>query len=134
MDQCIQSRPCIEILQLTLALLQLYLLFLYHNHIHQALHQVSMSLSSKKWTNFISYNGYLPSFSKFRANSWRPQALLHTMSFWNIIIQWISHDDLTEKIVSLVSKAKLVKWQKSKIALCTMHGSFFRSSCYQRFC
>ena len=42
------------------------------------------------------------------------------MSFWNIIIQWISHDDLTEKFFSLVSKAKLVKWQKSKTALCDL--------------
>ena len=28
---------------------------------------------------------------------------VHTASFWNIIIQWTSHDDLTEKLVSLVS-------------------------------
>ena len=42
------------------------------------------------------------------------------MSFLNIIIQWISHDDLTEKIVSLVSKAKLVKWQKSETEVCDL--------------
>ena len=46
--------------------------------------------------------------------------LVNLFSFWNIIIQWISHDDLTEKFVSLVSKAKLVKWQKSKTALCDL--------------
>ena len=44
----------------------------------------------------------------------------HTASFWSIIIQRISHDDLTEKIFSLVSSAKLVKWQKCKTALCDM--------------
>ena len=27
------------------------------------------------------------------------QNMLHTKSFWNNIIQWTSHDDLTEKIV-----------------------------------
>ena len=43
---------------------------------------------------------------------------LHTASFWNITIQWTSHDDLTEKLISLVSLAKLVKWQKCKSALC----------------
>jgi hypothetical protein len=31
-----------------------------------------------------------------------------------------SHDDLTEKLVSLVSLAKLVKWQKCKTALCDL--------------
>ena len=36
-------------------------------------------------------------------------------SLWNI---WCtSHDDLTEKIISLVSLAKLVKWQKCKSEL-----------------
>ena len=44
----------------------------------------------------------------------------HTASFWNIIIQLTSHDDLTEKFVSLVSLAKLVKWQKCKTALCDL--------------
>ena len=34
---------------------------------------------------------------------------VHTVSFWIIIIQRTSHDDLTEKIFSLVSSAKLVK-------------------------
>ena len=45
---------------------------------------------------------------------------MHTASFWNIIIQRTSHDDLTEKLVSLVSLAKLVKWQKYKTALCDL--------------
>ena len=36
----------------------------------------------------------------------------HTASFWNIIIQLTSHDDLTEKFVSLVSSAKLGNWKK----------------------
>ena len=40
---------------------------------------------------------------------------VHTASFWNIIIQWTSHDDLTEKLVSLFSSAKLVKWQNVKL-------------------
>ena len=44
----------------------------------------------------------------------------HTTSFWNIIIQRISHDVLTEKLVSLVSIAKFVKWQKCKTALCDL--------------
>ena len=42
---------------------------------------------------------------------------LHTASFWNIIIHWTSHDDLTEKCVSLVSIAQLVICQKFKTAL-----------------
>ena len=46
--------------------------------------------------------------------------ILHTASFWNIIIQRTSHDDLTEKLVSLVFLAKLVKWQKYKAALCDL--------------
>ena len=46
--------------------------------------------------------------------------LVHTASFWNIIIQWTSHDDLTEKLVSLVSLAKFIKWQKCKTALCDL--------------
>ena len=45
---------------------------------------------------------------------------VHTASFWNINIQRTSHDDLTEKIFSLVSSAKLVKWQKCKTALCDL--------------
>ena len=45
---------------------------------------------------------------------------IHTTSFWNIIIQRTSHDDLTEKLVSLVSLAKFVKWQKCKTALCDL--------------
>ena len=45
---------------------------------------------------------------------------LHTTSFWNIIIHRIFHDDLTEKLVSLFSKAKFVKWQKCKTALCDL--------------
>ena len=35
--------------------------------------------------------------------------ILHTTSFWNIIIQRTSHDDLTEKLVSLVSGGLLSK-------------------------
>ena len=46
--------------------------------------------------------------------------ILHTASFWNIIIQRTSHDDLTEKLVSLVFLAKLVKWQKCKTAFCDL--------------
>ena len=51
---------------------------------------------------------------------WVPQShssprRLHTASFWNINIQRTSHDDLTEKIFSLVSSAKLVKWQNVKL-------------------
>ena len=42
------------------------------------------------------------------------------MSFWNIIIQRTSHDDLKEKLVSLVSLAKFVKWHKCKTALCDL--------------
>ena len=45
---------------------------------------------------------------------------MHTASFWNIIIQRTSHDDLTEKLVSLVSLEKLVKWQKCKTGLCDL--------------
>ena len=44
-------------------------------------------------------------------------SLVHTASFWNIIIQWTSHYDLTEKLISVVSLAKLVKWQKCKSEL-----------------
>ena len=44
----------------------------------------------------------------------------HTESFWNIIIQWTSHDDLTEKISCFISLAKLVKWQKCKTAICDL--------------
>ena len=45
---------------------------------------------------------------------------MHTASFWNIIIQWTSHYSLTEKFLSLVSVAKLVKWQIFKTALCDL--------------
>ena len=51
----------------------------------------------------------------------------HTTSFWNIIIQWTSHDDLTEKFAEtfslhsmVIEKKKLVKWQKFKTALCDL--------------
>ena len=44
----------------------------------------------------------------------------HTASFWNIIIQRTSVDDLTEKLVSIVFLAKLVKWQKCKTAFCDL--------------
>ena len=44
----------------------------------------------------------------------------HTASFWNITIQWTSHYDLTEKLISFVSLAKLVKWQKCKSELCDL--------------
>ena len=37
-----------------------------------------------------------------------------------IFIQRTSHDDLTEKLVSLVSLAKIFKWQKCKTALCDL--------------
>ena len=43
--------------------------------------------------------------------------LIHTATFWYIIIQWTSYD-LAEKFISLVSLAKLVKWQNCKSALC----------------
>ena len=49
------------------------------------------------------------------------------MSFWNIIIQWTSPHDLTEKTFLPKSpikwwwwKRKLVKWQKFKTALCDL--------------
>ena len=47
------------------------------------------------------------------------------MSFWNIIIQQTSNDDLTEKLVSLVSWAKRVKWQKCKSAICDLTEKLF---------
>jgi hypothetical protein len=56
---------------------------------------------------------------------------LHTASFWNIIIQWTSHNDLTEKSVSLVSYddgKKNVKWQKLKTALCDLTKKLFPSN------
>ena len=47
---------------------------------------------------------------------------LHTASSWNIIIQWTSHDDLTEKTVLPKPPMKwwwwiffFVKWQKLKL-------------------
>ena len=53
--------------------------------------------------------------------------LLHTASFWNITVQWTSHDDLTEKIcryffhfTETALTKKLVKWQKFKTALCNL--------------
>ena len=54
---------------------------------------------------------------------------IHTTSFWNIIIQRTSHDDLTEKLVSLVSLAKFVKWQECKTALCltSLDDQIFKS-------
>jgi hypothetical protein len=45
---------------------------------------------------------------------------VHNESFWNIIIQWTSNDDLTKKLASLVSLAKLVKWQIYETALCDL--------------
>ena len=53
----------------------------------------------------------------FKVANWKPT---HTASIWNITIQRTSHDDLTEKLVSIVSLAKLVKWQKYKTALCDL--------------
>ena len=48
--------------------------------------------------------------------------MLHTASFWNIIIQWTSHDDLTEKLFYQNrqwndddEKKNSVKWQKLKL-------------------
>ena len=49
----------------------------------------------------------------------------YTTSFWNIIIQWTSYDDLTEKsaetffqfTVWCLKKKNLAKWQKVKTAL-----------------
>ena len=34
---------------------------------------------------------------------------MHTASFWNITIQWTSHDDLTEKICNSWILKKIVK-------------------------
>ena len=59
---------------------------------------------------------------------------MHTASFWNIIIQWTSHDDLTEKSAEtffsfysmVIEKKKLVKWQKFKTALCNLTKNGFR--------
>ena len=45
---------------------------------------------------------------------------VHTASFWNIIIQLTSHYDFTEKLISVVSLAKLAKWQKCKSELCDL--------------
>ena len=45
---------------------------------------------------------------------------LHTTFVWNIIIQWTSHDDLTEKNSCFISLVKLVKWQKFKTAICDL--------------
>jgi hypothetical protein len=49
-------------------------------------------------------------------------SILHTASFWNIIIQWTSHDDLTEKTILPKPPMKwwwwsfyFVKWQKLKL-------------------
>ena len=62
----------------------------------------------------------------FRYKLYLAVVTLHTASFWNITIQWTSHDDLTEKLVSLVFLAhimmtkKLVKRQKFKTALCDL--------------
>ena len=50
----------------------------------------------------------------------------HTASSWNIIIQWTSYDDLTEKLVSLFSLAKLVKWQQCETALCDLTEDLFQ--------
>jgi hypothetical protein len=46
--------------------------------------------------------------------------LCHTASFWNIIIQWTSHNDLTENISCSISLAKLVKWKKCNTAICDL--------------
>ena len=54
--------------------------------------------------------------------------LYHTTSFWNIINQWISRDNLTENLVSLVSSVKLVKWQECKTALCDLTEKLLASN------
>ena len=52
----------------------------------------------------------------------------HTTSFCNIIIQLTSHDDLTEKLISWVSAAKLVRWQNVKLQLCDLTEKLFVSN------
>ena len=52
----------------------------------------------------------------------------HTASFWYIIIQWTSYDDLKEKLVSLVSLAKLIKKEKFKTALCDLTEKLLASN------
>ena len=61
----------------------------------------------------------------------------HTASFWNIIIQLTFHDNLTEKLVSLVSSAKLGNWKKkscqmTEIQNCTLW--FDRKTVSVEFC
>ena len=53
---------------------------------------------------------------------------VHTTSFWNILNQRTSNDGLTEKLVSLVSLAKFVKWQKCKTALCDLREKLLGSN------
>ena len=56
----------------------------------------------------------------------------HTASFWNIIIQLTSHDDLTEKLVSLVSTAKLENWKKrlSYDRNSKLHHALWQKNCF----
>ena len=40
---------------------------------------------------------------------------MHTASFWNIIIQWTSHDDLTEKTVLPKPPIKMMVVKKNSL-------------------
>ena len=52
----------------------------------------------------------------------------HTTSFWNIITQWTSNDNLTENFLSLIFVAKLIKWQKFKTAICDVMKKWLPSN------
>jgi hypothetical protein len=74
------------------------------------------------WRNFHTWNSV---HSKILYSIW----MLYY--FWNIIIQWTSYDDLTEKsfFISkrLLWSPKLVKWQKSKL-----HFAIWQKNCFRR--
>ena len=82
----------------------------------------SWSWSARTWTQIWSplpccgsQSGWKGEGIQWHRIIYCKYSLPHTTSFWNIIIQRTSHDDLTEKLVSLVSSSKLVKWQNVKL-------------------
>ena len=84
---------------------------------------------STKWNQITFFWSFLFCWNLwfevvYMCSSW----LLLTASFWIIIIQWTSHDNLTEKISCFISIAKLVKWQRCKTAICDLTEKLLASN------
>ena len=87
----------------------------------------------KNWKNKVNLSICGKFYCRIRGSS-QP----HTAFFWNIIIQWSSLDDLTEKLISLISLAKLVKnscmdpLEKKEFYCIRIYSIFCRASPFHR--